>query len=137
MYMIRKSLVIMCGLMVFTLFIIGNAFADVHQSVEAANGAIQSVASPSFRGMGLKEAYVQDIEGINETFVIAEAETETADKNELYQDALDTVNELIVKTDGCVAGNPDDDNWIINCTDATSVLAALNQLAADITALIQ
>ncbi len=134
----EKSLKTMFGLLLFSVCLFGGkAFAEVYDSVVNATNTIQSVAYPSFQDAELKEAYAQDIEGVNESLLVADQETDSVAKNELYQDALDTVNDLIVKTDGCVAGNPDDENWIVNCTDASTVLTSLNQLATDISALIQ
>lgn len=138
MYKDKKLLITACSLLAMMFFLTAPAFADVYESVANAKNVIQNTPLDSFKNPELKTAYAHDLDGINSTLLIAEDEVETAGKNQLYQDALETVNKLIDKTDGCnVNGVPDDEDWIVNCTDSSQVHAAITQLAVIINTLIQ
>ena len=138
MYPKRKFLLTLCGIFAVSVITVSPTFAGVAESLTNAINTLQSTASSSFKNAELKLSYIHDLGGVGSTIVIAEDETDTASKNQLYQDALNIVNKLIIKTNGCEThGTPDVEDWITNCTDSSSVHTALNQLAIDINTLIQ
>lgn len=133
----KKLITVVCVLGILST---GKVFAGTDESLLSVKNTVQGIPESSFKNgdVQLKTAFLDDIEGVNSILVMAADETEISEKNSLSQDALNTVNKLISKTDGCSANNtPDENDWIINCDDALSMNNVLKTLASDITALIQ
>ncbi|MDD5772596.1 MAG: hypothetical protein PHX78_03920 [bacterium] len=134
----KKNIVMFITVLIFSVTC--KVFAGTSESVANAKNAVQSISETSFKNgdIQLKTACLDDIEGVISTLAIAVDETEISSKNSLYQDAINTVNKLVSKTDGCIKnGNPDNEDWVINCEDASVLYNVLKQLESDINALIK
>jgi hypothetical protein len=113
------------------------ARADENQTLATAKNAIVAVADTSFVDSQFKAAMIDDLNAAAELFLMATAESERAAKNGLYQDALNTAETMIAKTDGCIkAGAPEIDDWLTLCADAATVHAKLVLLRQEIAGLI-
>ena len=114
-----------------------NARADENQTLATAKNAIVAVTDTSFVDSQFKAAMIDDLNATAELFLMATAESERAAKNGLYQDALNTADTMIAKTDGCIkAGAPEIDDWLTLCADAATVHAKLVLLRQEIAGLI-
>ncbi len=114
-----------------------NARADENQTLATAKNAIVAVVDSSFVDSQFKAAMIDDLNATAELFLMATEESERAAKNGLYQDALNTAETMIAKTDGCVtAGAPEIDDWLTLCADAVTVHAKLVLLRQEIAGLI-